>query len=70
MQAGHKHRDLNAEGDVLQHVAVQPGMDYQRRAQTRLPGGEQGFSKIHADRLYKNVNQVVKRNNVQREMYK
>lgn len=34
MQTGHKHTDLSAEGDALQHVAVQPGVDYQRGAQT------------------------------------
>lgn len=34
MRAGHKHRDLSAEGDALQHVAVQSGMDYQRGVQT------------------------------------
>lgn len=42
MQAGHKHRDLSAEGDALQHVAVQSGMDCKGGSADRLAVGEQG----------------------------
>lgn len=45
MQTGHKHTELSAEGAALQHVAVQPGLDYQNGAQT----GWLVESKVHKD---------------------
>lgn len=42
MQAGHKHGDLSAEGNALQHVAAESGMDYEERS----AGGEHGFQRF------------------------
>lgn len=40
MQAGNKHRDLRAEGDALQHVAVESD-ELSESSKDRLAGEEQ-----------------------------
>lgn len=42
MQAGHKHRDLSAQGDTLQHVALQPEIGLLETSADKVAGGKQG----------------------------